>query len=331
MRISSGPTTLGEAGYRTAYVGKWHLSGEPQGNRWVPPDRRAGFGDFVGWESPHVDHWAGRIWRDDPASSQPSPEELPMPGHETDALTDMAIEKVEELAAQAVAFCLCLGYQAPHPPCSPPTEFEALYANEVPRLPNLPDRPPAYKKPEWKAEYSNDEFRRRYWGEVSHLDAAAGRFLDAAEALGLFDSSVIVFTSDHGEMAGARGRYGKWVMFEESVRVPLLVSVPGQPATGRRARDLISTVDFLPTFSEIAGANPPADLPGVSFARRWRTLAGAGDPAAAGPRRYAFLRPRATESGRNRRAARRRGSVARGTPGLVGHQHGSRYPGGLSL
>ena len=67
---------LNDGGYATYYVGKWHLSGAPQENRWVAPHKRAGFQHFVGWESHHVDHYAGLIWRDDPADAQV------MSGHE---------------------------------------------------------------------------------------------------------------------------------------------------------------------------------------------------------------------------------------------------------
>lgn len=313
MRLpdATGPTLatlLNEAGYRTSYLGKWHLSGDPQANRWVPPERRAGFSEFTGWESHHVDHWKGRIWTDDLSDDTPQPRELPMPGHETDALTGLAVEKLGELAARSDPFCLVVAYQAPHPPCSPPPEFAALYEGASPRRPNLPDSPPDYDKPAWDARYPNAEFWRRYWGEVSHLDAAMGRLFAAIEELGLFESSVVVFTSDHGELAGCHGRYGKFVMYEESVRVPLLVSVPGAPSGGAgthadggvaRTEELFSTVDFLPTFAELAGAHAPDDLPGVSQASRWKRLAdGAADGPA--PRNEVFMeyRDRAVLDGR---------------------------------
>ena len=84
---------LNEQGYATYYVGKWHLSGAPQENRWVPPDKRAGFQHFIGWESHHVDHYAGRIWSDDPDDA------VEMPGHETDALTDIALRQLRGILA----------------------------------------------------------------------------------------------------------------------------------------------------------------------------------------------------------------------------------------
>lgn len=318
MRLPELPTladALGAAGYYTAYLGKWHLSGDPQANRWVPPEHRGGFQDFTGWESHHVDHWRGRIWADTASddsgsgrspgggAERPMPREIPMPGHETDALTEMAAAKLRELSSAEKPFCLFVAYQAPHPPCSPPPEFAVQYRGALSAPPNLPEQPPAYHKPGWNARYSNDEFRRRYLGEVSHLDAAMGRLFAVMDEIGLFETSIVVFTSDHGELAGAHGRYGKFVMYEESVRVPLIVSMPrggsrqADPAfrNGLRVGDLFSTVDFLPTFAELCGASPSggvlaADLPGKSFAARWRALAaGNAETGSAGLRDFVFI------------------------------------------
>ena len=99
---------LNDASYNTYYVGKWHLAGAPQADRWVPPDKRGGFQNFIGWESHHVDHFQGRIWEDDP--------EIPivMEGHETDALTSIVCDRLENVVEDP--FCMFVSYQAPHPP-----------------------------------------------------------------------------------------------------------------------------------------------------------------------------------------------------------------------
>ncbi len=235
---------LNESGYSTSYVGKWHLSGKPNGNRWVEPDRRGGFADFIGWESHHVDHRRGLIFEE-------GPRPIEMEGHETDALTDIACRRLRKLAAGAKPFCLFVAYQAPHPPCTPPEGFYPEKSElDAARKPNVPDDPPEYRRPEWGAEYPHAEFLRRYYGEISHLDAAVGRLLDVLDETA--PDTIVVFTSDHGEMAGSHGLYGKGVMYEESIHVPLIVRVPGR--SPERTDRFFATVDFYSTLLSLLDA-----------------------------------------------------------------------------
>lgn len=249
---------LNESGYRTYYVGKWHLSGAPQQNRWAPPDRRAGFRHFIGWESHHVDHYAGLIWSDDPHRASE------MPGHETDSLTDIAIERLENAAAADEAFFMLLSYQAPHPPCSPPPEFLAPYENLDLVTEANADRAAWFRHEAWQADYDAQRFRQLYFGEISQLDAAFGRLLRALDRLGLRDNTLVVFTSDHGEMAGAHGRFGKGVMYEEALHVPLVVRAPGR-AESLRINTPVSTVDLMPTLLDYAGGSADDPSEGVSL------------------------------------------------------------------
>ena len=118
--------------------------------------------------------------------------------------------------------------------------------------------------PHWNADYTVETFRRLYFGEISHLDAAFGRLLSGLDELDLRDSTLIVFTSDHGEMAGAHGLFGKGVMFEESLRVPLVVRAPGQQS-GRRTDQIASTVDLMPTLLDYAGVELRPAAEGISL------------------------------------------------------------------
>ena len=250
--------TLNEAGYATSYVGKWHLSGAPQYNRWAPPEDRAGFQDFIGWESHHVDHRRGLAWADDPDSA------IALDGHETDGLTDIAIAQLEKVAKNDMPFCLLVSYQAPHPPCSPPASTMQLYEDgDLVPEPNA-DREAWFKHDAWNADYGVAEFRQRYFGEISQLDAAFGRLLRALDRLKLRENTLVIFTSDHGEMAGAHGLFGKGVMYEEALHVPLIVSAPGQTA-GHRSQASAATIDLLPTLLDFAGCEVGADLPGRSL------------------------------------------------------------------
>jgi arylsulfatase A-like enzyme len=196
-----------------------------------------------------------------------------MEGHETDALTAIAIDRMKQLAEGDAPFCLFVAYQAPHPPCTPPDNYLELYRDcSTLYRQNVPQTPPGYDKPGWKAVYPHEEFTRRYFGEISHLDAAVGRLLDALDAEGLADDTAVVFTSDHGEMAGSHGLYGKGIMKEESIHVPLIVRIPNrEPEITDR---LFGTVDFYPTLLSLLGIDAGTEHRGVDQSSFW--LSGSG-------------------------------------------------------
>jgi arylsulfatase A-like enzyme len=108
------------------------------------------------------------------------------------------------------------------------------------------------------------EWTERYFGEITHLDAAIGRLLAEVETLGLRDDTVVVFTSDHGDMGGCRGRFEKGVPYEEATWIPVMVRLPGQ-TTGRDTDALFSSVDFLPTLLTLCGLPPPETAEGVDY------------------------------------------------------------------
>ncbi len=263
MSLPPNTTTIADllngAGYATHYIGKWHLSGDPQCNRWVPPEQRGGFRNFVGWESHHVDHFAGKIWRNDPDAV------IEMRGHETDGLTDIVCDEIKQLGRDP--FFLVVSYQAPHPPCTPPPEYTELYHGTDLCGDPTADRDAWYDKPGWNADYSIQEFRERHFAEITHLDAAFGRVLDALSETGLDDNTIVVFTSDHGEMAGAHGVFGKGVMYDEAVRVPLLIRLP-EP-DGRVVSAAVSTVDLHATCLDLCGCHNASE--GNSFAGALRS------------------------------------------------------------
>lgn len=249
---------LNRQGYTTTYIGKWHLSGAPQENRWVPPANRAGFQKFIGWESHHIDHYAGLIWSDAPDGA------IKMPGHETDALTAIARKQLEDCARDNAPFFLMVSYQAPHPPCSPPAVYADLYTDvDLLSEPNV-DRGAWFKHDAWNADYDIARFRQLYFGEISQLDAAFGRLLSALDVLDLSDNTLVIFTSDHGEMAGAHGLFGKGLMFEESLHVPLIARAPGQEKS-RQAPCPVATVDLMPTLLDYAGGASNQNAAGISL------------------------------------------------------------------
>jgi choline-sulfatase len=102
--------------------------------------------------------------------------------------------------------------------------------------------------------------RHAYYGMISYIDDKVGRLMDALEQLGMSEDTIVVFTSDHGEMLGERSMWFKMNMFEWSVRVPLIFWAPGK-FSPKRVKENVSLVDLLPTFTELGHGPAPEDFP----------------------------------------------------------------------
>src|SRR5690606_12072005 len=111
-----------------------------------------------------------------------------------------------------------------------------------------------------------DAFKRSYIYEIEHLDTHAGRFLDGLKERGLYENTLIVFTSDHGEEFFEHG--GWWhglSLYDEQIGVPLVMKLPGNALAGRYASELTRHVDLAPTVAAVAGAQPSADWQGLNL------------------------------------------------------------------
>jgi arylsulfatase A-like enzyme len=271
-RIPEGTRTLADAlndgGYRTSYVGKWHIGAS--GNGSIPEELRGGFTDFIGYQC-YNGFYKDVCFYDEPGR------EHRYEKHRTDVTTDIAIERLEKRADQP--FALFVSYQAPHYPVQPGPEYEAIYrGKKITRRPNCVDvdpytqtfSPPSAKPKENDPDYQKygndlDEYIRLYYGMVSQIDAGVGRLLEALERLGKRDDTVVVFTSDHGDMQGSHGLTNKCQPYEESSGIPLIVRAPGG-ASGDVTDALVSGIDFYPTFLDWAGLPADPSLPGQDFA-----------------------------------------------------------------
>jgi choline-sulfatase len=126
--------------------------------------------------------------------------------------------------------------------------------------------------------YSEDQIRRcraAYYGLVTHLDERIGRLLAALDAAALGEETVVVYTSDHGELLGEHGLWWKNDFYEQSARVPLIVAWPGEGASGARFGGAVSLLDLTRTLVDLAGAPQPGDLDGQSLVPVLRDPAGA--------------------------------------------------------
>lgn len=173
-------------------------------------------------------------------------------------------------------FFLAVGFFRPHTPfVAPKTPYFDYYPEaEMPIVrgveddqADIPARALASAKPEEAA--MSDAQRRQavqaYYASISFMDAQVGRVLDALDRLGLADSTVIVFTSDHGYHLGEHGLWQKRSLFEESARVPLLIVAPGVSKAGMAAAAPVSLTDLFPTLTELCGLTAPANLQGQSL------------------------------------------------------------------
>ncbi|MEO6246080.1 MAG: sulfatase, partial [Opitutaceae bacterium] len=197
--------------------------------------------------------------------------------HTDGILADQA-EWVLERCAQRRdrPFFVAVGFFRPHTPyVAPKTPYFGYYPEaEMPVVTGVKedqaDMPAAalasYKKEQDKL---TDPLRRQalqaYYASISFMDAQVGRVIAALDRLGLADSTVIVFTSDHGYHTGEHGLWQKQSLFEESARVPLLIVAPGVGAKGGVAATPVAHIDLFPTLAELAGVTPPANLQGQSL------------------------------------------------------------------
>lgn len=174
-------------------------------------------------------------------------------------------------------FCLWSSFFMPHTPLVPMKRYFDLYDPSRLTLPRRPANDLAggfeghlirARERGWYAQ-TDDELRQSiagYYGNISQMDACVGRVYDTLRELGLDKNTVVVYTSDHGEMAGAHRMWTKHNMFEQSVAVPLLISMPDRMESGKPRPQLIEQVDLFPTLAELCGHETPKNLHGRSFA-----------------------------------------------------------------
>jgi iduronate 2-sulfatase len=187
-----------------------------------------------------------------------------------------AVRLLERFKQRGETFFLAVGFYRPHTPYVAPKDYFKEYPRERIELPRLSEadraRTPeaAYRSSRKDQDSMTDDQRRdaiqAYRASTTFMDAQVGRVLEALERLQLADTTIVVFTSDHGYHLADHGLWQKMSLFERSARVPLIIAVPGTQAGGRNARGLVELVDLYPTLAELAGLTVPAPVDGVSLA-----------------------------------------------------------------
>lgn len=171
-------------------------------------------------------------------------------------------------------FMVWASFIEPHPPFDVPDSVAGLYEGAVLPEPKVSKTPLSPRAVENRAiaDYPDGSYLKRvkelYYASISFVDKQIGRILEKLEEYGLLDNTLIVFTSDHGEMLGDYGTYQKFLPYEASVRIPMIIRYPERIVPGSRYDGFVDLNDLLPTFLDAAGCDYPdssLELPGSSL------------------------------------------------------------------
>jgi arylsulfatase A-like enzyme len=249
-------TIAQENGYRTGYIGKWHLDGVPRSKFTPRGPRRHGFDFWAAYNCTH-DYFHSKYYRD-------TPDLIEVPGYEPEVQTDLAVDFLDH-CADGEPFCLVLSWGPPHNPYDHvPERYRALYDPDSlslrPNVQSGADNPLA-RGADCRRTIAN------YYAAITALDDQLARLLATLDARSLAENTVVIFTSDHGDMLWSHGWMRKQAPYEESINVPFLLRWPGNVPPGRVSEALVGTVDLLPTLIGLLGWEAQATFEGEDLSR----------------------------------------------------------------
>lgn len=277
---------LTRAGYDTAYIGKWHLYANVLGdhtnpdNSFVPRgENRLGFDGYWAAYNFHHDYYNTYYHTE-------SKEKISYgPGvYEPDGQTELAMEWLKgQRAKPSRPFAMVLSWGTPHDPWNDgnvPAEYRAMFSGKAfgNSANYKPDNDPyadAWARLSGAERANLESWRRNYYAMTTNLDWNFGRLMGCLEDCGLADDTIVVFSSDHGEMFGAQGRRAKNIFYEEAARIPFLVRRSGRVESGSVCDACMSTVDFAPTFLGLLGLDVPSGMEGMNLSHLVQGRSGA--------------------------------------------------------
>ncbi|MCD4718903.1 MAG: sulfatase [Desulfobacula sp.] len=243
-----------KGGYKTAFIGKWHMPGhlpELRGvDRFITFTAKTGQGQYFdcpliidGVETQRKGKYIGKD------------------------LTDFAIEFINK--EKDNTFCLYLAHKAPHGPFKPPPELKNFYEDKnIDHLPKWAHRYAGmcdggiYGGVLWNVEAQY----KRYCSLITSLDQQVGRVIDELERLGIADNTIVIYSTDNGYFFGDKGHFDKRWAYEPDLRIPFIVKYPaGIKDPGNRSDKMILNVDLAPTLLDLAGISVPAYMDGKSI------------------------------------------------------------------
>ena len=265
------PEAFRQAGYTTFFTGKWHNDRAAFARAWT-----AGAHIFHGgmhWpkEGGHETPWLHAF---DATGAYPPEARRQVRQFSSTLFADAAVSFLERQDG-AAPFLAYVAFTSPHDPRTPPDAFARIYDPARLTLPPnvLPEHPFDNGELAIRDEallprpLGTGQVRRElaaYYGMISEVDAQIGRILDALERHGHAGRTIVVFASDNGLAVGSHGLLGKQNLYDESVRVPLVLAGPGIPA-GERRDALAVLTDIFPTLADLSGVPVPAGVDGASL------------------------------------------------------------------
>lgn len=240
---------LNDAGYQTGWIGKWHIDGQGR-DAFTPPERRQGFQYWRTLECTH-DYNNSTYFAD-------TPDRLSWEGYDAIAQTQNARGYLEAQAGSESdsPFALFLSWGPPHAPYhTAPESYRNLYAD---RDLSLRENVPETSRQQALKDY------RGYYAHMTALDDCLGELLKTLEDTGLAENTIVVYTSDHGDMMHSRGDMKKQRPWDESLRVPFLLRWPARLQNQPREIAMpLDTPDIMPTLLGLAEVPIPAEVEGT--------------------------------------------------------------------
>ncbi|AQQ70512.1 Arylsulfatase [Limihaloglobus sulfuriphilus] len=279
-RLETFPKILKRNGYQTAVFGKWHLGKGPEHSP-------SGFDDWAVLNGQGNYHNPEFFFKGPEGGTAKT-----VKGYATDIITDMSIDWLEK-RDENQPFCLLCHHKAPHRPWYPDEKHAGMYLNEdIPEPETLYDdysnRAKAAEaalmrvgvnmierdlKSEMPKGLTENELRswayqryiKDYLRVIASIDDNVGRLLDYLDNKGLTENTMIIYTSDQGFFLGDHGWYDKRFMYEQSLRMPFIVRYPELIKAGTVNEDIVTNIDFAPTFLDLAGLESPKEFQGFSI------------------------------------------------------------------
>jgi arylsulfatase A-like enzyme len=254
--VNSIARILGAAGYTTGYIGKWHLYGSPDGHygrrtAYVPREYQLGFDYWKGFECNHDYNDSYYYFNEDPTKRR-------WEGYDAFAQARDAARYIGDHAGDETPFALMLSWGPPHFPLhTAPPEYRSRYSHrEIELRPNVPES---------CREQAREELRG-YYAHIAALDDALSIVLTALEEHGIDQNTIVIFTSDHGDMRRSQALATKLFPWDESIGVPFLLRRPGALGTDKRSIQVpIDTPDHLPTLLGLIGLEIPDEVEGSDW------------------------------------------------------------------